>query len=58
MNAALLRRVPSHARCARAGFYWLAVPLKDMLRFEWVAHSGILFIAGIEFENHELGIFL
>ena len=29
-----------------------------MLRFEWVAHSGILFIACIEFENHELGIFL
>ncbi len=29
-----------------------------MLRSYWVAHSGILFIAGIKFENHELGIFL
>ena len=29
-----------------------------MLRSCWVAHSGSLFIACIEFENHELGIFL
>jgi hypothetical protein len=29
-----------------------------ILRLKRVAHSGILFIACVEFENHELGIFL